>query len=349
VVRRLQARAESGDARIPVRPVETADALLSRLGADLDDSEQALERLLEEATNTLIMGSLVPAIAPPLVRESTRPPPRRTTVPPANTPDPPSPPPDLPTDDVPTGYIWPAHTGRAALRALTGERAGATAGLDASGAVKIALGESVLSTTREQRFESPEAARQALVRAARERAQLGALLAPETVLVAQSSADGSTWLWTVRPQMPTVSALLAAPEAVPVRRRVVAAFGAALVDGLKIEALHGIALDLSPAAFGMRDGVVRYCGELRPTDPERQTASALTDALMGLYAACDDLGPAVEAFESAIAARLTAEEARKVSEAGWKTGWSPRPDMPEALRMTCLRLEEALQRRRQAA
>src|SRR5207253_1307851 len=144
-----------------------------------------------------------------------------------------------------------------------------------------------------RRFESTEHARQALVRAARERTQLGALLAPETVLVAQPEDDGVSWLWTVAPRIAPFSALTLEGAA---QKPLLAALGGALADALKIEALYGTTLDLAPSAFGVSQGVVRYIGALG-NEAGRDVGRALMLGLAALARIVGDVEPATLARE----------------------------------------------------
>lgn len=337
IVRDIQARVEAGDVRISVRPAETSGAVLERLGAEPIDGDAALELLLEEASNALALGGALDAVETVEAEEEAEAPATWRPSRPAHVG-----PPGLPTEDVPTGFIWPAHTGRAALRSLHADRKDAPhLDLDPLGSVRLALGEFVLSTTRDLHFANAEAARQALVRAARERAQLGPLLAPETVLVAQPSGDDSSWLWTVLPRMPSVAQLVAEKDPVPPRRSLLAAFGAALVDALKVEAQHGVHLDLSPSSFGVRQGVVRYAGAMQSSaEGARDARQALVEALLALADACDDLEPTVASFESALAARLSAEEVAKLARG---ESWRDVGDLPDGVRAARARILRALE------
>jgi signal recognition particle receptor subunit beta len=355
-VRSIQARVEKGEFRVTIQQAESAAIVLERLRAVEVDPEWAIELMLEEASNAFTVGEALAndvdlpsaegtegegtnAASSPM-RASELCLPAEVLVP------------ALPTEHVPTGFIWPAHTGRTALRALCAEREmRAPVALDRAGAARLALGDFVLSTSSERRFESSEAARQALVRAARERTQLGPLLAPETVLVAQPAADGSTWLWTIVPRMPTIERLVGSrdPSELP-PATVLAAFGGALADALKAQASHGAALVLSPSLFGMRHGLVRYVGEPGANwigaaeGARRDVGRALLASLSTLASLCSDIEPAVAALESAIGARLSSEERATLAQtATWQ------PPGPAVAGNVAERLAEALSRGRRAA
>ncbi len=245
---------------------------------------------------------------------------------------------------MPTGFVWPAHTGRAALRALAGaSELEKPVSMHDDGSVLVEVGEFVLSTGRDRRFDSAEGARQALVRAARERTQLGALLAPETVLVVQPAGSDASWLWTILPRLPSLASLAASRETPDVARRaLLASFGVALVDALKVEATHGMALDLSPLSFGVRLGVVRYLGMVAIGDPGgRDVGSALAAAFDALAPLGDDFEPAVVALESGIATKLSGEEVAKLARGA---SWSDRAERSTQLRDACARIRDAFNR-----
>ncbi|HEY2518233.1 MAG TPA: GTPase domain-containing protein [Polyangiaceae bacterium] len=336
-VRSIQSRVESGKVKVAVDHAETADEVLEKLAAQRVDPEWAVEMMLEEASNALAFaepGAEAPPNAPPAEMLAAAPCPNHL--------------PTLPTEHVPTGFVWPAHTGRAVLRALEGEpemRAPVT--LDAEGVATVEAGEYLLTTRQERRFETAEAARQALVRAARERTQLGALLAPETVLVAQPGGDGATWLWRILPRMPTVAELVASPERPePLRAALLTVFGEALAEALRLEAQIGVTLDLSPASFGVRQGAVRYLGAVSVETVGRDVGRALTEALVSLASLSDTLEPAVHALESAITVKLSPEELAKLAHgATWR---DPSASSP-VLRDARTRIEEAFNRNWKAA
>ncbi len=338
VVRSLEAQIERGICRVAVDVAETAEAVLEKLEAEEVDPEWAAEMYLEELSNMFTFGeenSAGPSIDV-LGVVSARVDPRV---------------PELPSEHVPTGFVWPAHTGRAALRTLGAEAANARFEIGADGGVRVTCGALVLTTGPEGRFDTAESARQALVRTARERAKLGALLAPETVLVAQPSGAATTWLWTILPQLPTVAELLAAGTQAPGDAHdLLGSYGTALVETLELELANGGPLDLSPHGFGVRDGGLCYVGALNARDlgdqRPRDLGRALEDALVSLSLVCDDLEPAVSAIEAALVASLSSGELAKLADAA--TFREP-TTLPVAVRAARSRLEELLARGRRAA
>jgi signal recognition particle receptor subunit beta len=335
-VRSIQARVESGAFKVAVQPAETPAEALTKLSDVIVDPEWAAEMVLEEAAAAFESAETVGethAEEPATDRDTVRP---KSAHAPA-----------FPAPDVPPGFVWPAHTGRAVLLVLAAVPATKLPlAVDGDGRVCVSIGEQTLSTRVDLRFENAEAGRQALVRAARERTQLGPLLPPETVLVAQPAPDGSSWLWTIQPKMPTVSELASERDRTDAAAtKLLATFGGALADALHVEAKHAVVLDLSLRSFGVQHGLIRYVGELGSAEP-RDVGRALGEALAALAGRFDDLEPAVVAFEAAIAAKLPAEELVKLAgPATWSTG----ADAPPAARGAHRRMEAALLRGRTAA
>jgi hypothetical protein len=322
-VRAIQARVDAGDVRVPVQLAETAETALAHLSNEAVDPEWAVEMMLEEASNAFVLAQAFDEERdsdddPPTWRPN-----RQACVA------------KFPTEHVPTGFVWPAHTGRAALRALAGdEKLKVPVALDGEGTVRVVVGDFVLATAKDRRFESSEAARQALVRAARDRTQLGSLLAPETVLVVQPESDAS-WLWTILPRVPSVVDLVTRDRAEP--GALLGRFGAALAEALKLQASLGLTLDLSPRAFGLRNGALRYLGDVAGDAAGRDVGSALVESFAALVALGVEIDAAVAALESAIAARLSHEERAALARAStWPT--APAFDAARA------RIERALRR-----
>jgi signal recognition particle receptor subunit beta len=318
VARAIHERAERGDLRLDVRRAETAAAVLAEVAKQEIDPEWAAEMLLEEAQGALLVeeaNAIVEdegareqfaAAAVELGRIEAR-------TEPATAPAPASlDAPVLPSPDVPTGFIWPAHTGRAIVRALGLDRSTRVALED--GAFVHTARDHVVRTAPLLRFFDAEAARQALVRTARECTQLERLLVPETVLVAQPASDGACWIWTVRPNIPTIAQLLARRAA---GRELLAAYGVAVVEALRTALRRGVSLDLSPSSFGVQQGVMRYVGDVAAEPP---TATAISTAIFGaastIEAAGADIGAFLDAFERERERRLTAEERARTAVLG---------------------------------
>lgn len=328
VARSMQARTETGTLRVEVRRAPTASDVLGRLAEEAIDPEWAAEMLLEEAQAAFLVGEAVTEVAQDVhlraAREAAAADLTRIDVPdasrmPAQQEQQEQQAPQdkqvqqlqqeagapLPSPDVPTGFIWPAHTGRATIRSLALSSTPAPSVHEDGTVVVSALGHVARTSTRAH-FADGEGARQALVRTARECTQLGGLLVPETVLVAQPAADGTCWIWTVRPDLQSVEQLLGSGNASP---DLLAAFGAAVVEALRTSFRHGLSLDFSPSVFGVQHGRLRYLGEITPEPPTVEAlSSSVVGALDTLQRAGADMSAFLDAFERELQRQLTVEE-----------------------------------------
>ncbi len=317
VARAIQARSEKDVLRVSVRRAETAAETLARISEARTDPEWAAEMLLEEAqaaflleqtARSLTVEAADRAAAAAAARDLTETADRPAWVAASTAavtdtrvlarPAPPS-------AEVPTGFIWPAHTGRATLRSLA-LRAAPPGAFDVDGVlVSTAQGHVARTSTRAQ-YANGEAAREALVRKARECTQLDRLLVPETVLVAQPASDGACWIWTVRPELPTVARLLRAGDA---RRDLLEGYGAAVVEVLRASLRHGFSSELTPNAFGLQQGDMRYVGDHASDSPSATSLSVSIFSAVDAVAEADaDVGAFLDAFERALQRRLTPEE-----------------------------------------
>lgn len=264
VARVVQARVASEALRLPVRRAESAAALLAQLTREQLEPEWAAEMVLEEAYAAMLFEEARAAIASDVAARAQaeaaladlRPEPA-----PALDAGGPAAPPTLPSPDVPTGFIWPAHTGRATLRSLNLSRLSLRA-FDGRGTLELSAHGYVARTSLRARFSDGEAARQALVRSARELVQLDRLHVADTVLVAQAAEDGACWIWTVRPEVPPLAELLAQGAAPP---GLLAAYGEAFISAVRVSRRHGYSVDLTPTSFGSQGGEIRYVGEITPS------------------------------------------------------------------------------------
>lgn len=335
--RSLEAMSEAGRLRVAVQRSETSDELYARLSDEPVDPEWAIEMLLEQASDAFLLAShemaaprpsfdasrddrppvteRSPGEAEPFGRSSSAPASgSRAKVP-------------LPDADVPTGFIWPAHTGRKTLATLAVHRQlGATADLDEDGNAALDAGTHLLRTSTRARFEDTESARHALVRSAREWSQLGPLLVPETVLVVEQGADGASWLWTVSANLPTVTSVLEADEGdiEALLRR----FGRAIVDAVRVAHQHGLYLDGHPSHFGEQEGVLRFCGDVLAVDDEsRSPGHVIARALVGLDACGAPLDTVLETVAAGLVGRTDRAEraslAKRLAEIDCPS-WSPR-------------------------
>ncbi len=284
VARDLTVRMEREGLRLPVRSATGMNRVLTHIARTPIDPFGAAELLLEEASAALLFDgpeSLIaktePQGAPPSLAAT------------------------LPNADVPTGFIWPAHTGRATLRKLAREGAlDKSVAVDEGDAMQV-IQDHILSTSTQARFGDAEAARQALVRAARERTQLGALLVSDTVLVVQPSQDGAWWLWTVMPLIESIERWLAGADGLTQ----LATLAAAVARAVGVSARLGVDLAPSLAAFGAQNNHVRYRGTIAPSSDREHAGARL---LYGVTRELAELEEDVDAF----AATLEMELARQV-------------------------------------
>lgn len=236
----------------------------------------------------------------------------------------------LPTHDVPTGFIWPASSGRDTLRTLDRSRiflrddlVGAQGTADGSGKSDTILcqaGGYCLKTSERRHFTDSEAARTALVRAAREKASLSEIVVPDTVLVVQPCEDGTYWLWTVAPWLVTLRGQMTrAAEArdEEALASALSSFAKAAVDALLLAARTGIVLDVHPSNYGERDGRTFYL------DDDTATGSSFPQLGYALLKRVEEYGAfpnATEAYVTAlerqISQRVGPAEADKVGLAG---------------------------------
>ena len=312
VARSLKDRSDSDALRIEVRRAQTAGEVLALLGKEQIDPEWAAEMLLEEAQAALMLeeafttvaaDAAVRAAAASAAEDLTR---IERIVAPSTSAQAPA----APSADVPTGFIWPAHTGRAAVRALGLD--GATVPPFAKdGVVVLRAFDHLARTSVRAHFPDGESARQALVRGARECTQLDRLLVPETVLVAQPAGAGGCWIWTVRPDIPSLDALLRGGQAAP---DLIAGYVSALVEALRTSLRHGLSVDLAPSSFGVQQGMLRYIGELSADVPSAdRLSSSIIAAVEVLDLAGVDVSTFLDAFERELRGKLTVEEHARAS------------------------------------
>lgn len=273
IAKQMQERGTSTPVRLPVRRAETSASVLAALEALEVDPMWAAEMCLEEAANALLAADsegvaappVLPIVEPPIAAPLHE----RQSVP-------------LPRADVPAGFVWPAHTGRAAIEALISKVGSAsTVELDQHGNATIAVGDVRASTSRAQRFADIESARAAIVRSARELSQLGPLLAPETVITLQPTEDQGFWLWTLVPALPSARDWLAETTATTERASRLDRFAAAVAQALAYTTRHGIALDTSPRGFAIDRGRLRYIGDRTPAD--QSSGPSMLEAALGSF------------------------------------------------------------------
>jgi signal recognition particle receptor subunit beta len=283
----IQARIGERTLRIPVTRVEDEHQLLARLVGIPIDREGAAELVLAEAAAAFVADDAPrPTTTEVLFDKPVGP---VSTVQETHSAELRAP---LPDAEVPAGFVWPAHTGRRLLATL-GLQGSLALGPDG---VKHRALDRVVSTSAADRFDDHEAARQALVRAARDRTQLERLLVTDTVLVVQPSPDGSAWLWMVTPETEPVAEWIAADGA-----NRLGAFGTAIGDAMGSTLRHAIAFTPSLGAFGVQGAQVRYTGPLGGTGSAGRSALELVLGMLDEVAA---RGLDVEVFAAAVGHRL---------------------------------------------
>ncbi len=281
---------EGGAVRLEVRVAERREAALASVSAHALDPEWAAELLLEEASAAYQID----------LAEAAR---RRTPLGAAGTE---WALPSLPRADVPAGFIWPAHKGRTKLASF--EARGMLSGRptpEPSGRIAYLADGFVLETHTRTRHPHADSARQALVRAARERTKLEGLGVPDTVVVAQSASDGAWWIWTVRARLPTVAEVLVEGALdVAARRRLLDAFGASLAEALRTGTDHDFCLELSADAFGVDGERLRYVGDVGLEAPAGDAGAQVSAALAWLDGSADREA-VLGAFERALRRQLS--------------------------------------------
>lgn len=345
LVRSLQARVDDQALHVTVRSAETPAELLQVLTSEALDPEWAAEMLLEEAHAAFMLEEAVAAVrgddslrarlaaaGDELSHIDRRAP---SESPPASAGiDPPR----LPSHEVPTGFIWPAHTGRAVVRGLALAEETPRA-LDEDGTLVHVVDRHVVRTSARARFVDNEAGRQALVRAARMCTQLGRLHVPDTVLVAQTARDGACWIWTVRPDLPSISRLQREGFA---SAEVLAAYAAAMVEAVRAALRHGFSIDLSLSSFGLQQGMLRYLGDVWP---EVSSAAELTSSLAASVDALERAGADVPAFLDALERELSR---RPAQEDRSRVAWPAIDERTSEFRSARERLEAMLVRAAEA-
>lgn len=305
--RHLRDRLARSEVEVHVRRATTRASLLDEVSALEVDAESAAEMLLEEVSASLLLQELGD-VDPPNGREAARPP-RRAGI-------------FLPTPNVPAGFIWPAHTGRDILRRLAESGKLPTRAYDSGeGTYELKAEGYVFRTRVGERFDSIDAARQALVRGARERAQLGHLTPPDSVLVASDGGDDAYFVWSLVPDVEPLAEGLASTTDPDAAHRWLEAYGATLADVAKARERYGLELSTNLTKFGFRGERLRYLGDVvRVSAPGVGLQSWIAKALADVESAGWDATTVRTAFERELGRRSVAEE----------LGLAPRGGSPES-------------------
>lgn len=284
VSRQMHADSDAGRLSLDVGRAPAARDVLDRLKRAELDPAWAAEMFLEEAHAAFLLEGGFDREPVPMVAKQA--------------------PPMFPRPDVEVGFVWPAHTGRLVVEELVAIRGDDEPVLSADGTCELVLGGRRLRTSNTMRFEEREDARQALVRAARERTQLDASLASGTVLILQGSRDGAFWLWTIMPEAEPLSDVLRKADD---RRPWLEGYAVAVAEVLRTGIRHGFSVDLSPSSFGVVNGAIRYFGDVGTSDTTRVSPNVVS-AVDAVAQAGWESDVFLEAFERELARRLTPEE-----------------------------------------
>jgi signal recognition particle receptor subunit beta len=189
---------------------------------------------------------------------------------------------------VAPGSLWPAATGREALRRLAGIEPSPRLDLvaqrgdrDGSGKASTVIYDGdgwCLKTSRQRRFDDLDAARVALVKLARIKISLGTLTLGSTVLVIGGDARGF-WVWTFAPWRPTLRAAMtqavAAADAAALAETL-GRFAGAVTESLVRAVRTGQGLDLHPSNFAIdEDRLVYLDDDVTSAPPVPGTAHAI--------------------------------------------------------------------------
>ncbi|MFW6067278.1 MAG: GTP-binding protein [Myxococcota bacterium] len=227
--------------------------------------------------------------------------------------------PPLPDPGVPSGFIWPAATGREVLRSVHASEEELVRGSppdDVRDALVLERGMWRLTTAPRFHYRDADEGRAALLQMARRKSALGALLAPRTALSLQPGEGTAHWLWSVAPGMTPLDAHIA-----HARRQNDTAelceelrvYARALLEAAALSIRRELVLDLHPRSFARVGRDVYYVGNR--LEPGR-SVSGLARILLAPLATHATVGDAVETYVvtvlEVLGERLTAEELERV-------------------------------------
>lgn len=206
--------------------------------------------------------------APRWMRDASpsRPPPRISSPPPPISSPPQANGPRIPRDDAPSGFIWPASTGREVLRAVASARNKQTLERMASEPETHLhrCGAFRLSTSTGRRHSGVDDARADLLLLARRKMRLGSLNVEGVALALSEDADRSLWLWTVGPWLDslatTVHTALAHMDGRAISD-VMRAYTRAVVRAAELLQREELVLDVNLEHFAMQGNEVRYVSD----------------------------------------------------------------------------------------
>lgn len=227
--------------------------------------------------------------------------------------------PPFPDPTVMPGLVWPAAAGREVLRRVPWADARVREDLTASRGTRdgsarddtyvFEAGLWCLKTSARRHFASLEGARNALLRLAREKTQLGPLLPPQTALAVRAQEHRGAWLWTISPWLETLrSQMTFAVDQKDVARlrEALRGFVDAACTSLRLAVENGLVLDVQPSNFGVIGGRCYYVDDdmsqgarplgighalLRRADEYAEFPEAVEDYGEYLLSALDDFTP----------------------------------------------------------
>ncbi len=168
----------------------------------------------------------------------------------------------LPSDEVPSGHIWPSATGRQIIRQIPIKeviertdlegRYGLADGSGKDDVRLVEVGPWCLKTSARRAFDNVESARTALLHLARRKILLGGLMVKDTVLTLAQDSSGQHWLWTIAPWVSTLGSAMAL--AVDTGNGALLAeglvsFANVAVESMQLAARQRLALDVHPSNF----------------------------------------------------------------------------------------------------
>lgn len=247
--------------------------------------------------------------------------------------------PIFPSPQSPSGYIWPAATGREILKEVV--QAGepllrrdlvAQHGLaTGSGSQDLRLyraGDWCLKTSPRRHHRDSDAARAALLRLIRSKILLGDLLPERSVVALGGDAGTGYWVWTVSPWLTTLRSAMTSAAVQGADQwlgEILTIYARCAVDALVMASRRRIVLDVHPSNFALgRDGCVYLDDDVATGD----RIPSIGHALLRRVHEYAGHGAAVEAYvqalERSLVDRITAEEAAGLDLSGAFAGLAVR-------------------------
>jgi signal recognition particle receptor subunit beta len=206
-------------------------------------------------------------------------------------------------DEVPSGLVWPATSGRDLVKLGTAVPAAPRPELAArmrrgshEPPVVYQAGEWGFTTAPAARYADPEAGRAALLAQVRGKLELGALAVAKAAVFLARAANGYQ-LWNLAPWAPTLRARMAEAAAAKDEAALTAALGD-YAAAIGVAAVDTRELDLDPGCFAMVDGRPVYFAE------HANGVTSIGPAILERVEEHRGFGTAIEAYVEALTARL---------------------------------------------